>query len=309
MPHVEKNALNRKIRDTQKALSEISQMENSDLRMMMSSELEARLAVLLEESEVLEKVDTKETVSLRIYGEKVKSGKVSSRVLLDALNGFQSMVDSVANAMLHSPTSRGKIPERIKEITTFEIVGTFAGSFGLTMERPNSQCGLNANSSELSRVLDDFFAVLETTDNSEMLMNVIVPFGKRTVGHYRQWLDDLRENDVNLEIDWLDNAANKRNMHIVKEKAPAIISTLDAIDRIDHSEVELRGILNGVNVRSHTFEMRIEGVGIIKGISKLDTLISISDKLGAEVNAHLIKSISYTKAGLQKTSWYLSNID
>ena len=309
MPYVERAALNRKISETQEAIVEANKIENESLRMIMSSELEVRLSELLKESESIEAASSKETVALRIYGEKVQPGKVSSRVLLAALSGFQSMVDSVANAMLHSPTARGKIPETIKDMTSFEVVGTFAGSFGITLERQNMQCGLSGSSPELTCVLDEVFNVLEITDNSELLMSTIAPLGKRTVGHYRQWLDELKENEVNLELNWTDNAANKRSMQIVKEKAPSIISTLDAIDKIDQDEVVLKGVLNGVNLRNHTFEMSVDGVGLIKGNSKIETLIAASYKLGSTVNAHLIRSTSITKTGFQKLSWYLSCID
>lgn len=308
MPYVEKTALERRINETKEAIAEANQIEDKNLRMIMSSELNIRLSELLEESKALEEASSKETVALRIYGEKVQPGKISSRVLLAALSGFQSMVDSVANAILHSPTSRGKIPESVKDITSFEVVGTFAGSFGITLERQNIQCGLSANLPELTRVLDEVFTVLEVADDSELLMNAIAPLGKRTVGHYRQWLDELQESGVNLELDWTDSAANKRKMHIVKEKAPFIISTLDEIDKINQDEVVLQGVLNGVNLRNHTFEMNVDGVGLIKGTSTIDALISISGKLGSTVNAHLIRSTSITKTGFQKVNWYLSSV-
>lgn len=309
MPYIEKAALERKIQETQEALADTQKIENASLRMIMTSELQIRMSALQEEYEAIEASSTKETVALRIYGEKVQTGKVSSRILLAALSGFQSMIDSVANAMFHSPTSRGKIPESIKDLTSFEVVGTFAGSFGITLERQNMQCGLNARSPELTRVLDEVFNILEVSDNSELLMSTIAPLGKRTVGHYRQWLDELKESDVNLEVKWTDNAANRRSMSIVKEKSSAIISTLDAIDKIDQDEVSLNGTLNGVNLRNHTFEISVDGLGIIKGTSKIETLIAASDKLGSAVIAHLIKSTSITKTGFQKMTWYLSCID
>ena len=133
MPYVERYALDRKINETREAIAEANKIEDESLRMVMASELEVRLSELLKESDALEVATSKETVALRIYGEKVQTGRVSSRILLAALSGFQSMVDSVANAMLHSPTARGKIPETIKDMTSFEVVGTFAGSCGINL--------------------------------------------------------------------------------------------------------------------------------------------------------------------------------
>lgn len=248
-------------------------------------------------------------ISIRIYGDKVETGKISSRVLLAALGGFQSMLDSVANAMLNSPTSRGKIPGHIKDITEFEVVGTFAGSFGVRLEREVLQSGMSSGDTDINRALDELFNVLETLDNSEQLLSVITPCGKRTVMHYRQWIDDMRDNDVNLEVDWVDDSARTRKLHILKERAPSIITTLDTIDKIENEDVTLCGMLNGVNIRNRTFEMSVEGEGLIKGKASLETLISITDKIGTEIVATMIRSNAFTKAGIQKISWYMSKIE
>lgn len=309
MPQIELSALDRKIEETCKELQDISTCEDETLRLFMSSQLETRLQSLLEAKAEMEASIAKETVTLRIYGEAVQPGKINSRVLLSALGGFQAMLDSVANALLHSPTSRGKIPERIRDITSFEVVGTFAGSFGLVLERQGDQITTTADDSQIGGVLSQMFSVLETVDDAEQLLTAITPFGKRTVTHYRQWLDDLQQNNVNLQVDWTNEAVNNRQMHLVKEKAPAIISTLDTIAKIDNVDVLLCGTLNGVNIRNRSFEMSVEGYGLVKGHAMPETLMSILDKIGAEISANMVKSISFTKAGVQKTTWYLSSIN
>lgn len=309
MPQIELTAIDRKIEETRQELQNLSTCEDETLRLFMTSQMEARLTSLLEAKAEMEASIAKETVTLRIYGESVQPGKINSRVLLSALGGFQSMLDSVANALLHSPTSRGKIPERIRDITSFEVVGTFAGSFGLVLERQSDQITTSADDSQIGGVLSQMFSVLETVDDADQLLTAITPFGKRTVTHYRQWLDDLQQNNVNLQVDWTNEAVNNRQMHLVKEKAPAIISTLDTIDKIDNEDVLLCGTLNGVNIRNRSFEMSVEGYGLVKGHAMPETLMSILDKIGAEISANMVKSISFTKAGVQKTTWYLSSIN
>ena len=308
MSQIEFTAINRKIEETRIELQNISTCQDEIMRAFITSQLETRLKSLLDEKAAMEKSIAKETVTLRIYGDTVQPGKISSRVLLSALGGFQEMLDSVANALLHSPTSRGRIPERIRKITSFEVVKTFAGSFGLVLEQQNEQITTSAEDSKVNNVLSQVFSILETVDNAEQLLTAITPFGKRTVTHYRQWLDNLQQNNVNLQVDWTNEVVNCRQMHLMKEKASSIISTLDTIDKIDNEDLQLHGILNGVNIRNHTFEMSVEEYGLVKGHAMPETLMSILDKIGTEINAIIIKSISFTKAGLQKTSWYLSNL-
>ncbi len=309
MPHIELTAIERKIQDTEKELQNLVAFSDDTMRTIMTSELDYRLSELKKQKEAMLAAFSKETISIRIYGDKVETGKISSRVLLAALGGFQSMLDSVANAMLNSPTSRGKIPGHIKDITEFEVVGTFAGSFGVRLEREVLQSGMSSGDTDINRALDELFNVLETLDNSEQLLSVITPCGKRTVMHYRQWIDDMRDNDVNLEVDWVDDSARTRKLHILKERAPSIITTLDTIDRIENEDVTLCGMLNGVNIRNRTFEMNVEGEGLIKGKASLETLISITDKIGTEIVATMIRSNAFTKAGIQKISWYMSKIE
>lgn len=307
--HMELMTINKKIEQTRTEISNLASCSDENMRAIMALQLETRLTALLQEKESMEATTAKDTVTLRIYGENVQRGKISSRVLLSALNGFQSMLDSVANAMIHSPTSRGRIPERIKDLTAFEVVGTFAGSFGIVLEKPSEQPGFASNDSDLNKILSEMFTVLETVDDSERLLSVITPFGKRTVTHYREWLAGLQDSGVNLELDWRNDSADSRRMHLIKEKAPDIISTLDTIDKINNEDIILSGILNGINIRSHSFEMSVEGYGLVKGHALPETLMGALEKIGKEISANMVKSISFTKAGIQKISWHLSSIN
>lgn len=307
MSHLELMTIDKKIEQTRAEIQSLSSCTDASMQAIMTIQLENRLQMLLQQKEEMISSTAKDTVTLRIYGDNVQTGRISSRVLLSALNGFQSMLDSVANAMLHSPTSRGKIPERIKDATSFEIVDTFAGSFGIVLEKQNENPSISTDDNEINKILSEMFSVLETVDDSEQLLSLIAPFGKRTVMHYRQWLDDLQENGVNLELNWKNDSAASRRMHLIKEKAPSIISTLDTIDTMDHKDINICGMLNGINIRNRTFEMSTDEYGLVKGTAMPETLMSILEKIGTSINANIIKSTSYTKAGVEKVTWFLSS--
>jgi hypothetical protein len=68
-------------------------------------------------------------------------------------------------------------------------------------------------------------------------------------------------------------------------------------------------MLNGVNIRNRSFEMSVDEYGLVKGHAMPEILMSILDKIGTEISANMIKSISFTKAGVQKTSWHMSSIN
>ena len=67
----------------------------------------------------------------------------------------------------------------------------------------------------------------------------------------------------------------------------------------------LTGKLTGINIRNLSFELVVEGVGLIQGKSKMETLIALTSSLGQEITATLIQSVSTTKGNVQKVNWYL----
>ena len=48
--------------------------------------------------------------------------------------------------------------------------------------------------------------------------------------------------------------------------------------------------------------------GIIKGTSKMETLIQISSDIGKEIRACLVKSTLQSQNFVSKTTWYLKGI-
>ena len=139
MSLLEYNVLNKRIDETEKAIAEAMQISDSVLREMTLSETRRHLQQLYTKRTQLEDSLSREQVSLRIYGDNVESGKVSARILLATLDGFQKLTDSIANAILHTPTQKGKIPQSVLDLTNFQITGVFAGSFGITLEKEETQ--------------------------------------------------------------------------------------------------------------------------------------------------------------------------
>jgi hypothetical protein len=143
MSLLEYNVLNKRIDETEKAIAEAMQISDSVLREMTLSETRRHLQQLYTKRTQLEDALSREQVSLRIYGDNVKSGKVSTRILLATLDGFQKLTDSIANAILHTPTQNGKIPQSVLDLTNFQVTGIFSGSFSDSFQpQPHGLCQL-----------------------------------------------------------------------------------------------------------------------------------------------------------------------
>lgn len=301
-------AINKKISETKEQIAafQTDSDEQSTLSQFMLSELVRRLEALEKEKEEMLQAQSKETVSLRIYGEQIEQGKISNRILVSVLDGFQSMIDGIAQTIEGAEGTRGKFTDKAKMLTDFQVAGTFPGSFGIVLEKNYEQMEVASGASNTTKVLDEFFCLLENSSNSEKLIEHISPFGQRTVNHYKNWLKSLNDYSVSVEVDWKDENAQSRKMDINWVNMKDTIFTLESIESIETENIEFyNAVITGVNIRNNTFELRTENGDLIKGKSKTEVLISLSGDLGKEVDVRLTKSTSSTQANVINISWYL----
>ena len=303
------NAINRKIKDTEKEIANLqeSKDETSAITQFMLSELRRKLKDLSEQRKHILAAQEKETISLRMYGETIEYGKISNRILVSVLGGFQALLDSIATVSDGSRGMRGKFKTNAQRATDFKIVSMYPGSFGVVLEKECQQMELTSNSNQTENIICDLFDILENSTDAEKLVRYISPFGKRTINHYREWLKNIGIDGINLEMNWTDNSAGIRKINIVHDRVEDVICTLDSIEDIVNEEVEENGILTGINIRQNTFEMKCDE-GIIKGTSKMETLIQISSDIGKEIRACLVKSTLQSQNFVSNTTWYLKGI-
>ncbi|MEY8296446.1 MAG: hypothetical protein ACLRJC_00650 [Emergencia timonensis] len=313
MPISSNNSLLKKIKQTEDEIQNVMALEDSSLiKRTVLLQLNSRLAQLQQQMDLCKQLEAKETIKLRIYGANIKTGKISSKVFLSVLNGFQSMTDIMAEYIVRTSMSKdGKINNELKSVTAnlsdFQIVDTFAGSFGVVLEKDYGQIAINANVSKENQVIDAVFNIVENSEDVDSLIETIVPYGKRTVQHYKAWMESIIDNDANIELNWIDPSASSRKVNVRSEMANYIVTTLSSIDVSEDEDVELIGILTGVNIRKKTFELSIEDVGVIKGKSNLETLITVSNHLSKRVIAQLTKNTVCSRDGIEQTNYYLKN--
>ncbi len=302
------STIEKKITETNKRIEESITIENDVLRGLTINELNHRLQELEAERLKILNAQTKETIKLRLFGEEVETGRISVRVLSTMLEDFQKLADSIANAVVHRPTSAGRIPEYVKQLTDFQMIDTFAGSFGVVLEKDYEQVEIRSDYSQINQILNEMFLIMENSSDSNELLSQISPYGKRTISNYRDWLQNIKNSNVNLDIDWIDDSAKTRRMQIMASKIDSILYTLGSIESIEDEETVLTGILTGLNVRNLSFEMNSDSMGLVKGKAKMETLVGITDSIGHEITAKLIKNTTRTATGVEQFSWYLQSV-
>ena len=309
MSLVSLNVINRKISETEEQLKVLSDLSNSPIIDIQKQEFEYRLEKLLLEKQAIIQSNAKEQVSIRIYGENVLVGKISNRVLVSMLGGFQEIIDNIANSIVGADSSRGSVKEAAKQISDFQVCGTFAGSFGVVLEKEYGQLELSSDLYQTDKVLNELFGILEYSENGEKLIDKIAPYGQRTINHYKMWLSQMKDNLVNVEVNWTNEQSEVRRMDMQYSKTPEILETLNSIGEILDEDIEFEGaVITGINIRQNTFELQTNENQIIKGKSRTETLIKASVKMGKEIQAKLVKSTCELYTGALKESWFLSDI-
>ncbi len=309
MSVVSLNSINRKIDETKKMIDEFAAFESSEFAKCQREELIRRLGNLKKEKNSILESQAKELILLRIYGESVQTGRISNRVLVSILDGFQTMMDNIANVLIGTNASRGQLKDYAKQITDMEVCGTFAGSFGIKLEKNYKQLELTHETLQTDNVLCEVFSILENSTDSMQLIEKISPYGQRTVQQYKKWLKDMESNSINLELDWTNEVSEKRKLDLEYVKNKDIIFTLDSISGIKEEVVFVRALLTGINIRKNTFELKDENGKIIKGKSRLETLIKVSENIGKDVKVKLIKSTSKSSVCGEREMWFLDDID
>lgn len=309
MSLVSVSTINKRIHETEEQLKSLDKLPASQVVQFQKQEFEYRLAKLQEEKNAIIHADAKEQISIRIYGENVEAGKIQNRILVSMLGGFQEIIDNIANTLVGAESSRGSVKDEAKHISDFKVCGTFAGSFGIVLEKEYEQLELTSDLYHTDKVLNELFNILEYSENGEKLIDKIAPFGQRTVHHYKNWLNQMKDNLINVEVNWTNEQSEIRKMDMKYSKTPAIIETLNSMGEIRDEDVEITGaIITGINIRQNTFELQTDINQIIKGKSRPETLIKASVKIGKEVRAKLVKSTCELYTGALKESWFLADV-
>lgn len=308
MSMISVSVLKKRIKETEKQIEEFKEFLPSSIAEFQISELSRRLCSLTDELNEMEESQARETITLRMYGENIETGKISNRILVSVLGGFQTLADDIANTLIGNNALRGQLNTYIKEITDFEVCGTFAGSFGVKLEKDYQQLEITNTSLKTNDILQELFSIFENSSSGEKLIERISPYGSRTVNCYREWIKQLKDEGVNLDINWTNEVAEQRKVKIKYSFAKDIMSALDSINEIKNEDMVFNATITGINIRKNTFELKTEENNIIKGKSRLETLIKASGYIGTEVTVKLVKSVVISTACGNKESWFLADI-
>lgn len=303
-------SIDKKIEQTEEQIIKVenSYDESSLDYVVLIDQLNDRLNVLKAQKETLKESYLKETVKLTISGENIKRGKISSRILVAVLDGFQSIADSIANSLINEPTSSGKIPANILHQTDLELVNIFEGSFGVELES-NIEENLMIDNAVMTETLDKFFSLLSSADDADRVFDEISELGSRTLNHYRTWLKSISEYGVEVQVERKNQYAENYCWKMKKDMLPSLLNSLENLKEEFTEEIDIEGELTGLNLRKEKFEFMRSTGEVISGRVKCEVIENNKHLLGEVVKLKLIKNVTRNlSTGREKITWFLKDI-
>lgn len=303
-------SIDRKIKETEEQILSIEQSFNEESLdyIILTDQLRNRLNNLKSQKKALEEAYLKESVKLVISGENVSKGKISTRVLVAVLDGFQAVADSIANSLINEPTSSGKIPSNILQQTDLELVNIFEGSFGVELEA-KIEDSLIVDNAIITQTLDKFFKLLSSADDNDKVFDEISELGSRTLNHYKAWLKSISEYGIEVQVDRKNQYAENYSWKMKKDILPSLLNSLENLKEEFTEEVDIDGRLTGLNLRKETFEFISSTEEVISGRGKYEVIQNNKQLLGETIRLKLIKNVTRNlSTGREKITWFLKEI-
>ena len=180
-------------------------------------------------------------------------GQVAADVVSRLVGNLQRLLDAIGQAMSAVPTSKGPIPNSIKEQTRLNFVGTYASSLGLRLEA-DRQDSLSGESLARSS-LEGLFGLLEEVPQTSESVFQRRMWTSRVIANYINLLSTIETSSYPASLRW--NQPGKDVTHEVRitpRSAGSMKSTIRAATEKIQEDLHLEGIIVAGNIRTKWFQ-------------------------------------------------------
>jgi hypothetical protein len=169
------------------------------------------------------------------------------------LSGLQHVVNAIGQTVLDRPTTRAPIPAQVLRGCQMSVIGTFAGSFGVTL-RGVEQADL-FGATKAGPVLERLVGLLSVTPDAAALREQLGVLGGRLPTKYRELLATLGAVE-RFELVWgapVGGAA--RRVVLARDDVAAGARVLTSYSTHEPQEFTVLARLIGLNLRTKSYEL------------------------------------------------------
>ena len=184
-----------------------------------------------------------------------QNGQVAAEVVSRVIGNVQRLLDAIGHAMSETPSSRGPVPNNIRQRTQLNLVGTYAGSLGLRLET-NREDNLSGESLVRSS-LEGLFNLLEDgrqASEPTLQRTVLSP---RVAANYHNFLSTIETSRCTASLGWnRPREAELREFTISPEWAKSTKTRIESATKEIQEELSLDGRFIAGNTRTLRFTFR-----------------------------------------------------
>jgi hypothetical protein len=226
--------------------------------------------------------------------------------LTTALREFQSVVTTAFDAIKTGVKKRARISADIAEQSSFDFGYVFTGSLGFVLTMPNER--MLIGESEMDRAIGSVFEVMNA-DGPERIAELARVVGVPTIRRIYGWAESHVINDLSADIQW--RRREELTSRIVKQppQLKQLKEMIESTSEVEVEEVEVSGLLVGLDTDLRTFHMKFEKAEDIRGALAEEFAYDPTHSLNLPYTAHMVKSTTIHYAyEREETHWALVSL-
>lgn len=176
------------------------------------------------------------------------------------MNTFQDTVDALGEIATSRPSDRGPIPRALLEETQLNLYGLRAASFAFLVSTDPARPKL-FDANVVTSSLGLLMSLMGASSSPDELQIVMGQIHKRATSRYSELLEELDHSGSSVKVILAEPSGQTREVTMTKAQ---ILASLGAARRAlnpEEEEIQVDGLLIGVNERLHSFEIFDESLG------------------------------------------------
>lgn len=189
------------------------------------------------------------------------SNEIDAELLGEVLITTQNLAYYIGS---NSISSRGPISKDVMKTNKLKASGFFAASFGVRLKSETNQ--VLFGDTDASGTLERLMELFEATPEEDKFRTVIKGLSNRAIKTYYTLLNKLDNEDTRIRVEWASPNKKYKEAMLDSANIKKAIDILIKETKTEIKQIEVKGILVGVNTESNKFNLLIENDEHISGI-------------------------------------------
>ncbi len=233
---------------------------NADILQINNDAIQKRRNDLIRKVENELRLRQEDLIEYRLF--KKSSDRYSALSVAKSLLTFQELVTAIFDAIRSVPKKRYRPSPESVALSSLDFATAGSGSVLISMSIPNDR--LMLTESDLDMTFELMFTVLQSRSEEEF-KELVDQIGIASITKVHAWANEAAESGLNTEIQWGKSFRERKSYTISSVEASEIREVIDATSDEQTEFYEYDCILEGIDISTSYFHVRIKDGAEIKG--------------------------------------------